>query len=213
MEPQKQPSNPFLAPDDPIDYFSYKQPTYFEQHVQSKAKSHLGSHFSPMVTPAAQESLTRPASPILSSTFLPLEHQPTPDGPTPDEDPFRYIPYESNYIAPPLSSPILASRPKVSSPLVPLVVVDVKIYFENAEELVKIRLNQRMAFADVVRVAAKRVPTGWQSLHASDPLVEVATIAGADHQGLKKLANDVDWKSWLQASISNHRRRLVLWAI
>ncbi|KAG8903974.1 hypothetical protein FRB99_002453 [Tulasnella sp. 403] len=195
---------PFLP--EPIDYFNFKQRTYLGPSPlpSSKPPRYPGSHFSPTITPAAPEVLTRPSSPPLQSGFTHTLF------PTPEDEPFPYLSYESSVKSGDLL-PTPAHIPLPASPY-PQETVNIKVYFHHADELIKFRVSRGLLLADFIGTAAQRMPSGWESLYCTPAGVDVQDIPSMDLRKLKRLSQEQDWQAWLDRSLASASRRLVLWA-
>ncbi|KAG9045847.1 hypothetical protein FS837_005558 [Tulasnella sp. UAMH 9824] len=189
--------------------------SYTSRGQQPQHSSHLGSYFSPAVTPAPLQVLTRPSSPILSPAgFIP----PTPD------DLFPYISYESSSPAaivplptpPPSSDPTTASFSTTPTPTKTSNLLDVKIYFSATQDLVKIRLPKQASLEDLKSKAGDRIKGGWKGLWVAKGGVDTREPSGVMTSDLDQLEEDKQWRSWLETAArsgSGKQRRIVLWAV
>lgn len=88
------------------------------------------------------------------------------------------------------------------------------MHCEKRDELVKLRLRNRMSFTDVIETVKHRLPDGWDALYCADTDTEVEAIdSKLDVTELHRLSSDYDWRSWVDGSLSKNRRKLVLWAV
>lgn len=208
-----------------------------------KRNVNLGSYFSPAITPApsdaTQQSMASPAA-YMQAPLPSFHHRPalsawlpTLAG-TPECDPFPYIAYESTYhhqpdhfesefssfhLVAPTPSPPLTTHARTPPPPPTTDEVTIKVYFRHSDDIVKFRCDRTStSLADFVRQAARRMPSGWEALYgAEDPkgwcVQDIAQACEDDRERMVRLGKDDEWERWLERSLENGGKRLILWAI
>ncbi|KAG8956555.1 hypothetical protein FRC04_000033 [Tulasnella sp. 424] len=223
--------NPFAnpPPSQQLDYFNCKPlpvPSVEQHPYRCKVSSPLShssaaprSYWSPAVTPAPLQVLTRSSSPVLSSAGI-----------TPDDigNLFPYISYESSPAPTPASDttlPLPTPPPSsvsasFSSSITTSSLVDIKIYFVATHDLIKIRLPGSASLEDLKSKAAERMSGGCKSLHVAKAGVDTRDPSDVAKADLAELGGERQWRSWLEAvaqadrrSGAGKQRRIVLWAM
>lgn len=223
-KPLPAPSHPYRCKvSSPLCHSPYSYAVRDQQQQQQPhhSSSQARSYFSPAVTPAPLQVLTRPSSPVLSpSGIIP---------PTPDDDPtnlFPYISYESSSSPAaivPLPTPPPSSDPTTASFSTPTAktsnILDVKIYFTATQDLVKIRLPKQASLEDLKSKVAERIIGGWKALWVAKAGVDTREPSGVARSDLDELGGERQWRSWLEAAAraggggSGKQSRIVLWAV
>lgn len=246
--------NPFADPPqtaESVDYFNckeyfapMKQPHHHPCKVSSplargvsgspytytKQQQQPASYFSPAVTPAPQEALTRPSSPLLGNARFVEGGLPA----TPEEvDPFPYISYESSFqgttsdqhhapqsLHPPSpydykTLPPIPARQDVSS-----VTIDVKLCFPITNDLVKLRVDRGTSLAELKSKAAERMPGGWDTLAVAKEGIDTRDPANVPRKDLEHLGEESQWSNFLSAHnmgvgdvLHSAKPRIVVWAV
>ncbi|KAG8981340.1 hypothetical protein FRB90_007320 [Tulasnella sp. 427] len=182
----------------PLSHSPYPAPPPCEGYPPS----HVRSYWSPAITPAPLQSLTRPSSPSLDDAY---------DSPL---SLFPYIAYESSSPILPLPTPPLSLTPTAA-------LLDIKIYFSATHDLVKIRLPRSASLDELKSKAADRVSgAGWKALHVAKPGVDTRDPSDVAERDLDELDDEWRWRSWLTSAVKAERgsglgkqRRIVIWAM